>query len=70
MKRMLGVLIASLVFAGVTANLTRTGAADKVVPTFAKDVAPIVFNKCATCHRVGEPVPMSLTSFQEVRPWA
>lgn len=37
--------------------------------TFTKDVAPIIFNKCATCHRPGEVAPMSLTSYQEVRPW-
>ena len=39
-------------------------------PTFAKDVAPIVFNKCATCHRPGEVAPMSLLSYEDVRPWA
>ena len=38
--------------------------------TFSKDVAPIVFTKCASCHRPGEVAPMSLTSFKEVRPWA
>jgi hypothetical protein len=38
--------------------------------TFAKDVAPIVFAKCAGCHRPGEVAPMPLTSFKEVRPWA
>lgn len=38
--------------------------------TFTRDVAPIVFNKCATCHRPGEVAPMPLTSYQEVRPWS
>src|SRR5262249_11106264 len=38
--------------------------------TFTKEVAPIVFNKCATCHRPGEVAPMSLTSYKEVRPWS
>src|SRR3954447_21726092 len=40
------------------------------VPTFTKDVAPIVFEKCASCHRKGEVAPMTLTSYDEVRPWA
>ena len=40
------------------------------VPTFTKDVAPIVFNNCATCHRAGEVAPMALTSYEDVRPWA
>ena len=39
-------------------------------PTFAKDVAPIVFSKCIACHRAGEIGPMPLTSFAEARPWA
>ena len=41
-----------------------------VVPTFTSDVAPIVFAKCASCHRPGEVAPMSLLSYRDVRPWA
>ncbi|NDD38208.1 MAG: hypothetical protein EB082_07380, partial [Verrucomicrobia bacterium] len=33
--------------------------------TFAKDVAPIVFNHCTVCHRPGEVAPFSLTSYAE-----
>ena len=39
-------------------------------PTFAKDVAPILHAKCINCHRPGEVAPMSLRTFDEVRPWA
>ncbi|HJZ82406.1 MAG TPA: cytochrome c, partial [Pyrinomonadaceae bacterium] len=39
-------------------------------PTFAKDVAPIIFNNCATCHRPNQVAPMSFLSYKEVRPWA
>jgi len=42
----------------------------KTSATFTKDVAPILFNKCIECHRTGEIAPMSLLSYQEVRPWA
>jgi hypothetical protein len=28
--------------------------------TFAKDIAPIIYNKCTNCHRPGEIGPMSL----------
>lgn len=38
--------------------------------TFTKDVAPILYNRCVECHRAGEIAPMSLVSYQEVRPWA
>jgi hypothetical protein len=40
------------------------------VVTFSKDVAPIIYAKCATCHHQGEMAPMSLMTFKEVRPWA
>jgi hypothetical protein len=40
------------------------------VPTFSKDVAPILYSRCAQCHRAGEAAPMALTSYQEARPWA
>ena len=39
-------------------------------PTFTKDVAPIVHNRCAECHRPGEAGPMALLTYQQVRPWA
>ncbi len=38
--------------------------------TFTKDVAPILFRNCVECHRTGEIAPMSLMTYQEVRPWA
>src|SRR5688572_11461116 len=38
--------------------------------TFAKDVAPILQKNCQQCHQPGAIGPMSLTTFQEVRPWA
>ncbi len=38
--------------------------------TFTKDVAPILQRSCQNCHRPGEIAPMSLLSYQEVRPWA
>ncbi|HYM22342.1 MAG TPA: hypothetical protein VEU08_04015 [Vicinamibacterales bacterium] len=41
-----------------------------VAPTFTKDVAPILYNSCVTCHRPGEVAPMSLMSYEDVRPWA
>ena len=38
--------------------------------TFAKDVAPILQEKCEECHRKGTAAPMSLATYQETRPWA
>jgi hypothetical protein len=46
-------------------------AADAKAPvTFAKDVAPIFQDKCQSCHRPGTVAPMSLMTYEEVRPWA
>src|SRR5262245_30741085 len=39
-------------------------------PTFAKDVAPILQRSCQSCHRPGQMAPMSLLTYQDVRPWA
>ena len=39
-------------------------------PTFTKDVAPIFYSKCASCHRDGEVAPMALLTYEQVRPWA
>jgi hypothetical protein len=43
-------------------------AADSV--TFAKDVAPILQQKCQECHHAGSMAPMSLVTYEEARPWA
>ena len=39
-------------------------------PTFSKDVMPILQERCQVCHRPGEIAPMSLMSYDQVRPWA
>ena len=38
--------------------------------TFAKDIAPILQRSCQTCHRPASVAPMSLLTYDEVRPWA
>src|SRR5215469_12656275 len=35
--------------------------------TFNKDIAPLIFEHCAACHRPGEAGPFSLLSYQDVR---
>jgi hypothetical protein len=61
----LAVGLISLLIVGVAAS----GPA-KTSATFTKDVAPILYKRCIECHRAGEIAPMSLLSYQEVRPWA
>src|SRR6185503_8592541 len=40
------------------------------VPTYTKDVAPILYKNCTSCHRPGEIGPMSLLTYDDVRPRA
>jgi hypothetical protein len=48
------------------------GAAEALDPpvTYARQIAPILQEKCQECHRKGTAAPMSLLSYEETRPWA
>jgi len=39
-------------------------------PTFTRDIAPIFQARCESCHRPNSIAPMSLVTYEEVRPWA
>jgi hypothetical protein len=43
---------------------------ESAAPTYTKDVAPILFKNCTACHRPGEIAPMSLLTYDDVRPHA
>jgi len=38
--------------------------------TWSREIAPIVSDNCAGCHRPGGPAPMSLATYDDARPWA
>ncbi|HWW87594.1 MAG TPA: hypothetical protein VNZ26_28540, partial [Vicinamibacterales bacterium] len=38
--------------------------------TFARDVAPVLQRSCQNCHRSDGVAPMSLVTYEEVRPFA
>ena len=38
-------------------------------PTFTRNVAPIFYKSCIECHRATMFAPMSLTSYEDARPW-
>jgi hypothetical protein len=73
--RVIALVVTSGVYLG-TASLSgdagpqASRAQDQSAPTFTKDVAPIIYAKCASCHRPGEVAPMSLLTYRDVRPWA
>lgn len=65
-----GTVVAGLVLTAVIAAGGESQAPAPQVPTFTRDVAPILYKNCVACHRSGEIAPMSLITYNEVRPWA
>jgi len=65
------VALAGLAVLGLTKPQAKDPApAPKPLPanvTFAEHVAPIVYKKCANCHRPGEVAPFALNSYAEVK---
>ena len=59
-----------MVILGFGVTPSAAGEAAEAVPTFAKDVAPILFENCVSCHRPSHLAPMSLLSYDDTRPWA
>lgn len=62
-------LYRSLLGLAAAATVSVGAAAETPKLSFTKDVAPILHEKCATCHRAGQMAPMSLLTYDEVRPW-
>jgi hypothetical protein len=60
----------SVVSAAVLGAAANPAGAQTTPVTFSKDVAPILFNRCVSCHRPGEVAPMSLLTYKDARPWA
>src|SRR3954469_22217784 len=67
LKVLTPVVVALVWLTGLSAS---PSAAAPTAPTFAKDVAPILFRSCVECHRATGMAPMSLMTYDEVRPWA
>src|SRR5207249_4125360 len=62
----------ALVIVAAASSPLRAGQStpDQPQVTFAKDVAPILQQNCQVCHRPGSMAPMSLLTYEDVRPWA
>ncbi len=64
------VVVAATIPLGLHAQApTPTGQAQAEV-TFTRDIAPILQRSCENCHRPNSVAPMSLRTYEEVRPWA
>jgi mono/diheme cytochrome c family protein len=66
--RILLVLSAAAIVLAGTPAAAQT-AADRAV-TFTKDIAPILQRSCQQCHRPDSIAPMSLLTYEQVRPYA
>src|SRR5262245_42862504 len=67
-----GVLMRRLnIIAGMALALTVSSVkAQTAEVTFTKDIEPILQRSCQGCHRPDSLAPMSLLTYEEVRPWA
>jgi hypothetical protein len=63
------ILLAAVIVRAAAAQ-GQAPAPSAAVPTFTKDVAPILYKNCTGCHRPGEIGPMSLLTYDDVRPRA
>src|SRR5437879_12978217 len=45
----------------------QNGGAKKQRVTFNKDVAPIIFQRCAVCHSPGQAAPFNLLGYNDVK---
>ena len=53
-----------------TAQFVCSARAAQTIPTFYKDVLPILQQHCQSCHRPGEIGPMPLLDYAQTKPWA
>lgn len=61
-----------LTFTEATVTLAQTAAGPiaAMAPTFNKDVAPIFYKNCVSCHQPDSMAPMSLLDYKTARPYA
>ena len=62
-------LSAATVWSGTSVKAEQAAPAPAAV-TFTKDIAPIFYANCTSCHRPGDIAPMSLLTYKDARPWA
>jgi tetratricopeptide (TPR) repeat protein/mono/diheme cytochrome c family protein len=72
MLRRIGALIVAAGALFGVALLTAQGRSGEIARgiTFNRDIAPIIWQNCATCHREGQLGPFSLVTYEDVRPRA
>jgi hypothetical protein len=70
-RPMILVALATTTVAVATIQLTPLAAPPPAdAPTYTKNIAPIFQKSCQSCHHAGTAAPMTLITYQDVRPWA
>ena len=59
--------VCAAVISGCGTAKSTQSAAVQAVPTFSKDVAPILRAHCATCHRPGQGAPFNLQTYADAK---
>jgi hypothetical protein len=70
MKTQLVIATSGVLFCAAIISADGQAPAKAPVPTYTKNVAPILFKNCTACHRPGQIGPMSLLTYDDVRPRA
>src|SRR5262245_24023583 len=65
-----GLLTGSAIVAGTMLIEGQGGTPAAAAPTFNKDVAPIFYSRCVSCHQPESMAPMSLLDYKTARPYA
>jgi mono/diheme cytochrome c family protein len=60
-------ILATAILLTIAAFSGRAPAAQQppAAPTFSRDIAPVLYKNCATCHRPGEVAPFSLLTYED-----
>ena len=66
---LMGLALLAALAAAPAAAQAQDAAGEREI-TFTRDVAPLIHRSCSGCHRPDEVAPMSLITYEEVRPWA
>jgi Flp pilus assembly protein TadD/mono/diheme cytochrome c family protein len=69
MKRAAARALMALVFAATLAAQSPPSPAPSA-PTFASDIAPILYRSCSSCHRPGESAPFPLLNYDDAKMFA
>ncbi len=55
---------------GALVPFTARDAHQRAVPSYSKDIAPIIASNCASCHREGGVAPFAMDSYTMIKGWS